>query len=174
MLESLTMSPPARSAIRITGTLAVSALIWWSLATPDQGILREVRALGPLGAGITVAIFLALVAAYARDLHLLMRAIPHGARTASPASVWWMFLIPYNFTEDFFIIATVTTSLERAESSDPALRGAFGRHGRWSGYGWCALQSARWRPMFWSRSLECLPCRSGCGTGALSARRARP
>ena len=43
------MSPSARTAIRILGTLAVSALIWWSLACPGQGILREVRAFGRHG-----------------------------------------------------------------------------------------------------------------------------
>ncbi|WP_218919739.1 hypothetical protein [Streptosporangium roseum] len=58
------------------------------------------------------------------------------ARTASPTSVWWMFATPYNFTEDFFIVRAVSTSL----AADGQVTSAFIR--RWAalGYGWCAFQ----------------------------------
>lgn len=128
------------TTIKTLGTLGVCALIWWSLRNPDQGILREISAYGP-NVGILLAlVFLALVAAYARDLQHLLQAVPRRQRAAAPASVWWMFAIPYNFVEDFFIIGTIATSLRRSEMEYTNLRGAFGGYGRISGFGWCGLQ----------------------------------
>jgi hypothetical protein len=134
------MPQSARILVKLAGTLGVCALIWWSLQRPNQGILREVIAFGPAIASLVAVVFVALVAAYARDLQRLLRAVPAAQRAATPASVWWMFAIPYNFTEDFFIIHNVGASLRRTETATPALRGAFGRFGLISGYGWCALQ----------------------------------
>ncbi|APD13607.1 hypothetical protein RO07_01965 [Pandoraea pulmonicola] len=61
------------------------------------------------------------------------------ARTAAPNSVWWMFLLPYNFIEDFFIISHVSKSLERESRTHPALAG-LRSFGRASGWGWCSAQ----------------------------------
>ena len=126
--------------VKLAGTLIVCALIWWSLQNPDQGILRELTSFGPWVAAAVGAVFFCLVAAYARDLQLLLQAISSAHRTARPASVWWMFAIPYNFVEDFFIIESVAASLQRAEAQHPHLRAIFGRYGRLSGFGWCGLQ----------------------------------
>jgi len=128
----------ARMLIKLVGTFGVCALIGWSLQNPDQGIMRELTAYGPLVAAAAGAVFIALVAAYARDLQLLLQAIPQ--RAARPASVWWMFAIPYNFVEDFFIIENVAVSLQRAKKQHPHLSATFGRFGRVSGFGWCSLQ----------------------------------
>ena len=47
--------------------------------------------------------------------------------------MWWMFAVPYNFVEDFFIVRAVAASLAADGRVTP---------GRWKvvGYGWCALQ----------------------------------
>lgn len=126
--------------LKVAGTAAVCLLLYWSLQNPDQGILREVTAFGGLVAGLVAATFFALVVAYARDQQRLLHAIPADQRAAQPNSVWWMLVIPYNFTEDFFIIHNIARSLERVAASRPDLAGRLGQFGRRSGLGWCALQ----------------------------------
>jgi hypothetical protein len=126
--------------IKTLGTLAVCGLIWWALQNPDKGMLREVTAFGPMVGALVAAGFFALVVAYARDLHRLLQAVPEAARVAHPASVWWMLVIPYNFTEDFFIIENIARSLHKTAAARPELSAPFGHFGRYSGLGWCALQ----------------------------------
>ena len=124
-------------ALKLLLTAGVCGLIGWSFARPDRGFLAEVSLLGPWGAGLLAAGFLVAVAAYARDLQRLLQAIPAPLRTASPRSVWLMFLIPYNFVEDFWIIAHVSASLK----AHAATKETPPRHfGLISGLGWCALQ----------------------------------
>ncbi len=50
-----------------------------------------------------------------------------------------MFLIPYNFLEDFFIVSNVARSLRQEASTNPRLQGIRG-FGIWSGNGWCTAQ----------------------------------
>jgi hypothetical protein len=100
------------------------------------GILGEIAG-QPIVASLTVlAAFFGLVALYCRALQQTLKLVRPDARTASPASVWWMFAIPHNFVEDFFIVQRVVASLA-AEARVPA-----GELKRWSafGYGWCGLQ----------------------------------
>lgn len=127
-----------RTTVKIAGTVAVTVLLSYPLWAPQwgRGILGEVTGLPPAVALGVVAAFFGLVALYCRTLWRTMTLIHPGARTAAPTSVWWMFAIPYNFTEDFFIVHTVATSLA-ADARVPARELS-----HWStlGYGWCALQ----------------------------------
>jgi hypothetical protein len=50
-----------------------------------------------------------------------------------------MFLLPYNFIEDFFIVANVSGSLKAEAAASPALP-RFRSFGMISGIGWCAAQ----------------------------------
>lgn len=124
--------------IKAAGTALVSILLSHPLWAPQwgRGILGEVGAQGMPGALIAVAVFFGLVALYCRALQRTMTAVRPAARTASPASVWWMFAIPYNFTEDFFIVRTVTASL----TADGHVTGGFIRWWTALGYSWCTLQ----------------------------------
>ncbi|MEO3976646.1 hypothetical protein [Streptomyces sp. CAU 1734] len=124
--------------VKVLGTVLVTALISRPLWSPgaDPGILREVSALGISGALLTVAVFFGLVALYCRLLQRTLALIGPEDRAASPASVWWMFAIPYNFTEDFYIVRNLTRSLTADGRTAPeAVR-------RWAvlGYAWCAFQ----------------------------------
>lgn len=125
-------------AFKLLLTLPVAALLTQPLWAPHwgAGILGEVHALGPAGSVVAVAAFFALVAGYCRHLQRLLAAIPPPARTAAPRSVWWMFAIPYNFVEDFFIVAAIAASLRNDGRIEPA------RQQRWRrlGLGWCGLQ----------------------------------
>lgn len=107
--------------------------------TASGGVLRELAAVGIVGSLAIGLLFLPLVYLYCRDLHTTLSLIHPRARAASPRSVWLMFLVPYNFIEDFFIVLNVTRSLQR-ESSQNAVFGQFRNFGALSGIGWCLAQ----------------------------------
>ena len=105
----------------------------------DGGVLGEIAVLGTIGSIVVIAVFLALVYAYASDLRTTLKSVNRGSRVAEPNSVWLMFLLPYNFIEDFFIISNVAKSLEAESRINPALSG-LRSFGRISGIGWCLAQ----------------------------------
>lgn len=108
-------------------------------SSSNGGILREVRLLEPIGSIVTIAIFLMLVYFYARDLRRSLLLVSPELRKANPNSVWLMFLLPYNFIEDFFIISNVSGSLKTEAKTNPALS-KFKSFGMFSGIGWCTAQ----------------------------------
>ena len=124
-------------ALKLLLTAGVCGLIGWSLARPDKGFLAELALLGPWGSAVLVLAFLLAVALYARDLQRVLEAIPEPFRAARPKSVWLMFLLPYNFVEDFWIIGNVAASLKAQAAARGVTTGTFGLI---SGLGWCALQ----------------------------------
>lgn len=108
---------------------------------PDApgGILGELKIFGPTGSVAAVAVFLLLVFFYALDLIKSLKLVSPASRRARPNSVWLMFFLPYNFIEDFFIVANVANSLKAEAASNPALS-TFKSFGMISGLGWCAAQ----------------------------------
>lgn len=108
---------------------------------PDAsgGILGELKIFGSMGMVAAIVVFLLLVFLYARDLVRTLQLVSPAARTATPGSVWLMFLLPYNFIEDFFIVANVARSLEAEAAVNPSLA-VFKSFGMISGIGWCAAQ----------------------------------
>lgn len=126
-----------RLALKVLLTVPVVAMLAWSFAPPRSGVFGELEALGPAAPLVAVAFFVVVVL-YCRDLELLLRALDEDALVASPRSVWWMLLLPFNFVEDFVIVSNVSTSLERQWRSCPQFAGL--GTGRISGLAWCALQ----------------------------------
>lgn len=128
-------------AVKIALTVPVAYALVYPLLHPPAvgGVFKELETLGLVGSVIFSAAFLALVFLYCRDLSRSLSLVRPSARAASPRSVWLMFLIPYNFVEDFFIVANVASSLRQEAQSNAALR-SFKRFGRVSGLGWCAAQ----------------------------------
>lgn len=127
-----------RIAVKIVGTLGVTVLLAQPLWAPQwgRGLLGEIAVFPPPVALAVVAGFLGLVALYCRALQRALALVGPRPGVAAPASVWWMFAIPYNFVEDFFIVHAVATGLRREGSTPaPALRRLSAL-----GYGWCALQ----------------------------------
>ena len=124
---------------------ALTVPVTYALAYPflnpstTGGIFMEVKILGGLGSVVVVATFLAMVFLYCRDLYRSLSLVRPSAQEASPRSVWLMFLIPYNFVEDFFIVANVARSLRREAQDNLALH-SFKSFGMVSGLGWCAAQ----------------------------------
>lgn len=108
-------------------------------STVEGGVFREVMMLGFCSTINTVIIFLTLVFLYCRDLQLSLSLVSPQVRQASPRSVWLMFLFPYNFVEDFFIIANVAISLRQEAERNSALQ-LFKSFGLVTGFGWCTAQ----------------------------------
>jgi hypothetical protein len=124
--------------IKTVGTVLVVVLLTRPLWAEDgdPGVLREIIALGPVGGTIAALVFLGLVALYSRALQRTMELVRSEARTAAPTSVWWMFAIPLNFMEDFFIVRDVGSSL----AADGRLERSVVRRWILVGHGWCAFQ----------------------------------
>ncbi|WP_440066349.1 hypothetical protein [Streptosporangium sp. OZ121] len=148
-----------RVAVKTVGTVLTAILLGYPLWAPEwgPGILGEIGALGMPGGPIALAVFLGLVALYCRALQRTMTLVRPEARTASPASVWWMFAIPYNFTEDFFIVRAVSTSVAASTTDGARVPGGFIRWWTALGYGWCTFQI-----------LSLLPGTAGYAGGAIA------
>ncbi|WP_433675917.1 hypothetical protein [Microbacterium gorillae] len=118
--------------IRVLGTLAVTALLTSPLWAPSwgRGLLGEIGLLPFPGNLLVVIAFFGLVALYCASLHVLMKR----AGAARPASVWWMFAIPANFVEDFYIVHRVDAQIRSRTTTVARLSWL------WLGYGWCGFQ----------------------------------
>lgn len=135
------MSATARTILKAILSIPIALGLAYPLVYPseDGGVLGEIAVLGTIGSVVVIAVFLALVYAYASDLRTTLKSVDRGSRVAEPNSVWLMFLLPYNFIEDFFIISNVAKSLEAKSRINPALSG-LRSFGRISGIGWCLAQ----------------------------------
>ncbi|RXJ71771.1 hypothetical protein CS022_19585 [Veronia nyctiphanis] len=101
--------------------------------------MAELSVFGPVGSVCVALGFLALVYLYCRDLYHLMLLVHPESRKVKPTSVWLMFLIPYNFIEDFFIMKNVADALDSERERRPSLT-VLKTNGLWLGYGWCTAQ----------------------------------
>ncbi|MGQ3054007.1 MAG: hypothetical protein ACT6S0_19690 [Roseateles sp.] len=134
-----------RNIALILVKIALTVPVTYALASPflspsvAGGVFKEVETLGIFGSVVFAALFLAMVFLYCRDLYRALSLVHPSARKASPRSVWLMFLIPYNFVEDFFIISNVASSLRQEAQHNIALH-PFKSFGMVSGLGWCAAQ----------------------------------
>ena len=99
----------------------------------ESGFLRDFRLLGVTGSVISISVFLILVFFYCQDLQKTLELVHPENRTANPKSVWFMFFIPYNFIEDFFIIYHVSKSIEQESE-------LVKHNGLTLGLGWCIAQ----------------------------------
>ncbi|WP_439891389.1 hypothetical protein ACS7SF_01570 [Ralstonia sp. 25C] len=135
----------SRNALLVLIKIALTVPVTYALAYPflnasaAGGVFKEVELLGVFWGAVLVIAFLTLIFLYCRDLFRSLSLVRPSARTATPRSVWLMFLLPYNFVEDFFIIANVANSLRREAQHNRALD-PFQRFGMVSGLGWCTAQ----------------------------------
>ncbi len=140
-IDPIHMRATARTVLKAILSIPIAFGLAYPLTHPseDRGILGEMDRFGTSGSIVVVTVFLALVYAYASDLRTTLKSVNQGSRAAEPNSVWLMFLLPYNFIEDFFIISNVAKSLEAESRINPALSG-LRSFGRISGIGWCLAQ----------------------------------
>lgn len=127
--------------IKIVLTLLVVAAFSLPMFYPSlgSGFLEEIEVFGVGGTLGILSVFLLLVYFYCKDLQKILELVTPENRASTPKSVWLMFLIPYNFIEDFFIVNNISKSIRCEAKINPALSQL--RHfGFYSGIGWCAAQ----------------------------------
>lgn len=131
----------ALTLLKLVLSIPIGIGLAYPFVRPDiaGGILGELRIFGPVGSLVAIAAFLLLVLLYALDLIKSLHLVSPASRKAVPNSVWFMFALPYNFIEDFFIVSNVAKSLKAEAAVNPALA-SFKSFGMISGLGWCAAQ----------------------------------
>ena len=127
--------------VKIALAIPVGFALTYSFLSPTKtgGIFKEMEMLGLPGSIVLTAVFFIAIYFYCRDLQRSLSLVRTSSRKASPRSVWLMLLIPYNFVEDFFIMANVAKSLQQEAQENPALA-SFKSFGMVTGIGWCAAQ----------------------------------
>jgi hypothetical protein len=127
--------------LKLVATAGVTLLLSLPFIDADTraGVLASVARIGLPALLMLIVVFLAAVALYCRSLQSCLELIRPEARAASARSVWVMFVIPYNFVEDFFIVHNIARSL-RAEAAVNPVLGHLRSFGAVSGLGWCTAQ----------------------------------
>lgn len=128
----------------IIRVVLTALLVSWAVlplfdGTANESALAEVLAIGVAGSIIIIAAFFVMVAFYCRTLQRCLTLIKPENRKAKPSSVWYMFAIPFNFVEDFFIVIDVANSIEEEKRGNPALE-HITDFGMVSGIGWSIAQ----------------------------------
>ena len=88
---------------------------------------------------IIIMAFFVMVAFYCRALQKCLTLIKTENRKAEPKSVWYMFAIPFNFVEDFFIVINIANSIEEEKKANQKLKD-ISDFGMVSGIGWSIAQ----------------------------------
>lgn len=103
------------------------------------GSLDVLVQVGWLPALLAVLAFFIAIAFYCRSLQTTLELVKESNRQASPKSVWWMFVIPYNIIEDFFIMINISNSLAHEAKTNKRLEGCKD-FGLVTGLGWSIAQ----------------------------------
>ena len=124
--------------------ILTALLVYWAALpfldrTNGNGMLNEIYRIGIIPSILIMVAFFVMVAFYCRTLQKCLTLIKPGNRKATPRSVWYMFAIPFNFVEDFFIVINVANSLEKEKASNEKLKNITD-FGMVSGIGWCLAQ----------------------------------
>lgn len=121
-----------------------SILVTWALLpflnnNVNESALGEILKIGIAWSALIIVGFLIMVAFYCRTLQKCLTLIKQENRKAEPKSVWYMFAIPFNFVEDFFIVIDVANSLEAEKKTNSKLK-EISDYGMVSGIGWSIAQ----------------------------------
>lgn len=103
------------------------------------GGLSELIYLGIVPSLVLVITFFIAIAFYCMSLQKVLGKIKPENRTRKPKSVWYMYLIPFNFIEDFFIVIDIANSLKNESKTNKNLK-RFGDFGLTLGIGWSVAQ----------------------------------
>ena len=119
-------------------------LVWWVIlpfltTNSNESILAEVQNLGVLPSLVIVLSFFIMVAFYCRTLQFCLKQIKPENRKMKPSAVWYMFAIPFNFVEDFFIVIDLARSIEEEKRTNTKLASVTD-FGMVSGIGWSIAQ----------------------------------
>ena len=101
--------------------------------------MGEIFKIGIVWSIFIIVCFFVMVAFYCRTFQKCLTLIKPENRKAEPLSVWYMFAIPFNFVEDFFIVINIANSLEEEKKINSSLKD-ISDFGMVSGIGWSIAQ----------------------------------
>jgi len=125
--------------LALTTILVVWAILPYIDNSSNESVLGEIFKVGILPSVLIIFSFFVMVAFYCRTLQKCLTLIKPENRKAKPKSVWYMFAIPFNFVEDFFIVINIANSIEEEKKSNSNLNG-ISDFGMISGIGWSISQ----------------------------------
>jgi hypothetical protein len=125
--------------ISLTALLVLSGWFSFFERLEYQRLFSEATSLRILASLSLIAVFFVLVGFYCKTLQRCLTLIRMENRKAKPRSVWFMFAIPFNFIEDFFIVINIANSIEEEKKSNKSLIGITD-FGMVSGIGWSIAQ----------------------------------
>lgn len=125
--------------IALTTLLVSWAALPFINHSSNESALGEILKIGIGWSILITVLFFGMVGFYCRTLQRCLTLIKPENRKASPKSVWYMFAIPFNFVEDFFIVIDVANSLEAEKKTNPSLA-SVSDFGMVSGIGWSIAQ----------------------------------
>lgn len=131
----------------LTGLLVAWAAMPYFDNSTNDSVLNEIFRVGILPSFLTIGAFFIMVGFYCRTLERCLTLIKPENRKAKPTSVWYMFAIPFNFVEDFFIVINVANSLDEEKKTNIKLTN-ISDFGMISGIGWSIAQVLSFIPNF--------------------------
>lgn len=125
--------------IVLTALLVAWATLPYFDKSNSNNALDALLKFGTMWSIFVFVLFFGMVGFYCRTLQTCLELIKPENRKASPHSVWYMFLIPFNFVEDFFIVINISNSIEQEAKINPKLSG-INDFGMITGIGWSIAQ----------------------------------
>lgn len=125
--------------LSLSGIILLCVILPYLNSSDKSGSLETLFSIGVPGTLILMASFFLAIAYYCKALQNCLTHISPQNRKATPNSVWYMFLLPFNFVEDFFIMINISNSLEEEAKHNPNLSN-LKDFGMITGIGWSIAQ----------------------------------
>jgi hypothetical protein len=123
----------------LTAILVAWAVLPYIDGSSNENIVGEIFKIGIVPIILIIGGFFIMVAFYCRTLQQCLTLIKPENRKANPKSVWYMFAMPFNFVEDFFIVINIANSIEEEKKQNEKLKN-ISDFGMVSGIGWSIAQ----------------------------------
>ena len=125
--------------LSLTAILVAWAVFPYIDNSSNESVLGEIFKIGIVPSILIIGGFFIMVAFYCRTLQKCLALIKPENRKAKPKSVWYMFAVPFNFIEDFFIVINIANSIEEEKKTNSKLKDIYD-FGMVSGIGWSIAQ----------------------------------
>lgn len=123
----------------LSGIILLCGIVPYLNSSDKSGSLETIFSIGITGTVLLFIAFFVAIAYYCKSLQNCLTLISPQHRKATPKSVWYMFLMPFNFIEDFFIMINISNSLEEEAKHNIKLA-SIKDFGMITGVGWSIAQ----------------------------------